>query len=359
QSLPSPLAPGTVYSVAVAGLANVPASAKAVALNVTAIEPAGPGNLRVFPGASAPTASTVNYIPGQAVANFDVVALSGAGTIHLQTFGSDTDVTLDVVGYFTSTANYTPQSPARILDTRSGSGLTQGITGPIPPGTVESVQVAGVGGVPATATSVSLNITAVGPAGGGNLRVFPDTSPGATTAPNASTINYNPPETSANFDLVALPSDDKIDVETFGSAVNVVIDVQGYASAGIATATPTRILDTRAGSGIGSITGPVAPGSVETVPVAGAAGVPANATAALVNVTAVGPAGNGNLRVFPDTSPGSTTAPGASTINYIPGVTSANFVIVALPADGKVDFETFGSAANVTFDVVGYIPAGG
>ncbi|MHB8340753.1 MAG: beta strand repeat-containing protein, partial [Mycobacteriales bacterium] len=220
QGLPSPLVPGTVYTVQVSGLAGVPSNAKAVALNVTAIEPVGNGNLRVFPGGSAPTASNVNYITGQTVANFDVVALSGTGTISLETFGSDTNVALDVEGYFSSTANYTPQTPARILDTRAGSGFQQGITGPIQPGTVEAIQVTGMGGVPTSATSVAVNVTAVEPASNGNLRVFPDVTPGATTAPNASTINYNSPQSSANFDIVQLPSDGKIDVETFGAAVN-------------------------------------------------------------------------------------------------------------------------------------------
>ncbi|MHB8451493.1 MAG: beta strand repeat-containing protein [Mycobacteriales bacterium] len=362
QGLPSPLLPGTVYNVQVAGNANVPANAVAVAFNVTAVEPSGNGNLRVFPdnGAAAPTASNINYITGQTVANYDIVALPANGKISIETFGSSVNVLLDVTGYFNAGSPYTPQAPARILDTRSGSGFQQGITGPIQPGTVESIQVSGMGGVPSTATSVSLNVTAVEPAGNGNLRVFPDTTPGSTTAPNASTINYNSPQSSANFDIVQVPSDGKVDVETFGAAVNVVIDVEGYSTTGITNQTPVRILDTRSTSQIGSITGPVQPGTVESVTVAGVGGVPSNAQAVLMNVTSVEPGGNGNLRIYPDTNGGGTTAaPGISNINYIPTITDANFVIVQLPSDGKVDFESFGSATNVLFDVVGYIPAGG
>lgn len=345
----SPLVPGSPRTIQVSGLANVPSNATAVAVNVTAIQPTGVGNLRVYPaGDSTPNVSTVNYIPGQTVANYDIVGLSG-GQMTLQTFGSTVNVAVDVTGYFVGTSAYTAlPTPQRVLDTRPGSGLNQADLGPLMPGTAYPVQVTGLDGIPSSATSVAINVTAILPNTVGNLRVFP----AGGTAPNASTVNYNPNNTVANFDIVK-PVNGFIDVQTFNSDVNVAVDVVGY-STSLTTQVPVRILDTRPSSQIGSISGPVAPNTLESVQVAGMGGVPSNAAAVLMNVTAVGPSGVGNLRVFPD----ATAAPGASNINYIPGQDSANFVIVQLPADGKVDFESFGSSVNVLFDVVGYVPAG-
>jgi hypothetical protein len=56
---------------------------------------------------------------------------------------------------------YRPLDPARILDTRDGTG---GILGPIGPGTSVDVQVTGRGGVPASGVSaVAVNVTATQP----------------------------------------------------------------------------------------------------------------------------------------------------------------------------------------------------
>lgn len=354
------LAPGTIVPVTIAGVAGVPMNAKAVAINVTAIGPSGVGNLRVYPDTNgsgttaAPNASNINYITGSTVANFAIVQIPADGKIDLQSFGSKVDVAIDVVGYFSPSSAFVAMTPNRVLDTRPGSGTTQGISGPIQPGTAYAVMVTG-GNVPANATSVAINVTAIQPTGVGNLRVFPS----GAAAPNASTINYNPNNTTANYDIVKVPANGMIDIETYGSPVNVAIDVTGYTTSGITNIAPVRILDTRPGSGIGTITGPVQPNTVESVQVAGDGTVPANAQAVLLNVTAVGPQGGGNLRVYPDSAGNGMTQAGAfSTINYITGQDTANFVIVQLPADGKVDFESFGSATNVLFDVVGYIPAG-
>src|SRR5437660_342290 len=56
---------------------------------------------------------------------------------------------------------YTPLNPARILESRAGFGPLQYNT-PWNAGTDRVVQVTGVGSVPANATAVVLNVTAVG-----------------------------------------------------------------------------------------------------------------------------------------------------------------------------------------------------
>ncbi|PZS13421.1 MAG: hypothetical protein DLM57_16735 [Pseudonocardiales bacterium] len=351
QGLPSPLAAGQTYAFTVAGMANVPANARAVAVNVTVDKPRHAGYLQLFPDngptTPLPNGSTLNFATGQTIANFDIVQLSSIGRFRVQA-STDTDVVIDVVGYFTAASDYAPQSPARVLDTRPGSGFEQGTPGKVTPGMPKTVSLGSFAGNP----SVGINVTVVKPAGGGYLKVYP-----VGGSPTASTINYIPGHDIANFDIVNVPPSGNITVETAGSAVDVVIDVVGKATDQFVNQTPRRILDTRPASNIGSITGPVPAGSVQSVQVAGMGGVPLNAKAVLINVTAVLPPRGGYLSVYPDSNgDGLTPSPNASTINYTAGQSTANFVIVQLPSDGKVNFLSSYSSVDVLFDVVGYIP---
>src|ERR1700733_11287297 len=95
----------------------------------------------------------------------------------------------------TAAATYVPLSPSRITDTRSGSGYpnagdTLGAGGSI------SVQVPGVGGVPATGvTAVVVNVTVVGPTSSGYVTLFPE----GTTQPVVSNLDFTAGETLANL----------------------------------------------------------------------------------------------------------------------------------------------------------------
>jgi len=103
-----PLAHDTTRDFTIQGLCGVPASAKAVALNVTIVQPnAGVGYLTMFPaGVTRPTASTINWVGGEAaLANGAILGLSASGQLSVYTFfnngaGNTTNLVLDVNGYF-------------------------------------------------------------------------------------------------------------------------------------------------------------------------------------------------------------------------------------------------------------------
>jgi hypothetical protein len=91
------------------GACGIPETAKAVALNVTAVQPSGAGFLTLHSGDIAPPAtSTLNFEAGQTRANNAVqrLALNGAGTMAVTPFVSGVGgngtvhVIIDVVGYF-------------------------------------------------------------------------------------------------------------------------------------------------------------------------------------------------------------------------------------------------------------------
>jgi hypothetical protein len=125
-----------------------------------------------------------------------------------------------------------------------------------------------------------------------------------------------------------------------------------YLDTSVVAESPVRILDTSS----------FTPGVVRCYPVTGLASVPVGATAVLLNVTAVGPTGNGYVVVYPDTAGnGATPAPNASTVNFEVGKDVANSAVVALPADGKVcAFSAGGTLSRLILDVTGYaVPGSG
>jgi hypothetical protein len=355
----------TPQCVAVAG-AGVPAAATGVMLNVTTVAPSDVGNVVVFPddgtaSPARPNASTVNFEVGQDVANGAWVQVGANGRICWSAQGAGPQrLVIDVAGYATTGSGLQLQSPQRLLDTRPATHIGD-VAAAIPGGSEVPVTVAGRVGVPQDAVAVVLNATVVAPSGMGNLRVFPTGS----GLPTSSNVNYAPGQTKSTAVLVPLGAGGKISLysETASPfAVNVVLDVAGYVTAGgggIHAVTPFRVLDTR----------PTAPTSLRRLPtlVAGAvasldlraaAAVPANATGAILSVTAIQPTTQGNLRVYPDTAgTGRTPPPWVSSVNYIRGRDIPNLVVVAIPADGRIDLfsdQFGGGTVDVAVDVVGY-----
>ena len=93
----APLAGGTAMTIFVA---IPPSPIRALALNVTVVDPAGAGFLTLFPsGGALPLASDVNYAGGETRPNLTVVQVGADGTIVLYT-STTAHVVLDVAGWF-------------------------------------------------------------------------------------------------------------------------------------------------------------------------------------------------------------------------------------------------------------------
>jgi hypothetical protein len=114
--------------------------------------------------------------------------------------------------------------------------------------------------------------------------------------------------------------------------------------------TPTRLLDTRRGSG------PVRGGQSVHVPVLGRAGVPSSGVGAVVlNVTATGGTSGGNVVAYA----GGAVPPSTSNLNFVAGQTVPNLVLAPVGADGTVDLlvRSTGSVQLVA-DLTGYVVSG-
>jgi hypothetical protein len=120
--------------------------------------------------------------------------------------------------------------------------------------------------------------------------------------------------------------------------------------------TPSRILDTRDGTGTGAVQKVPANG-VLRLKVAGVDGTPdAGATAVVLNVTVVGPAAGGHLTAYPD----GAAAPNTSNLNFAAGQTIPNTVVVKLGADGYVDLANASpGTTDLVADVEGYYSVDG
>ncbi len=120
---------------------------------------------------------------------------------------------------------------------------------------------------------------------------------------------------------------------------------------------PARLFDTRLDGetiddtavGTGRITG----GEVIEVPVAGRAGVPLGVTGAAINVTAIDPADQGFITLFPCTDDVPTT----SALNYRSGEVRGNGALTALSANGTICVLSRVDT-DLTIDVTGYAADG-
>ncbi len=144
----------------------------------------------------------------------------------------------------------------------------------------------------------------------------------------------------------------------------VAAQATGTIASSVVTVTPTRVLDTRFGTGLSGpilsnqsaklqITGPV-PTRVEGATVSQNV-VPAGSTGVLLNVTALQPEAGGFVSIRPGSASGE---PSASNLNFIAGQTVPNAVTTALAPDGTIDIwygsGTSGTRTGILIDIVGF-----
>ncbi|MGW7434504.1 PKD domain-containing protein [Streptomyces sp. NPDC054849] len=250
--------------------------------------------------------------------------------------------------FLTPGSDFTPHTPTRLLDTRNGTGAPAGQVAGL--GSAR-VKVAGNAAVPAGVTAVALNVTVTETVDSGYVTAWPGAG---YDRPGTSNLNYTAGRSAPNLVIVPVGEDGYVELYNGGpQAVDLIADVTGYftrASAGGYTAmTPARFVDTR--EGIGASRGKLAARSAFGTRISGLHAVPQGITAVALNVTVTEPEGPGHLTAFSGDGP----VPTASNLNFEPGQTVANAVIVPVAADGTIKvFNGSWLPAHVVVDVVGY-----
>ncbi|MGR4881391.1 PKD domain-containing protein [Streptomyces sp. LARHCF249] len=353
----------------VAGVAKVPAGVRAVVLNVTVTNTAGPGHISVGQDkdlAEGAETSNVNYVAGQSVPNLVIAPVGDDGYVHLFNGGWESvDLLADVTGSFTTApaAGYGALTPTRAVDTREGVGAAKGQVAGY--GTF-GVEIAGRGGVPAGATAVALNLTATNPRADGHLTAYPS----GQAAPATSNVNFTAGQTVANSVIVPIGPDGKITVRN-GSwkPADVVVDVVGYytpdsRSAFVTAWVPMRLLDTRKDRSWGlRKAAPVPARAYEPMRLEGDRTTPEVDGWAL-NTTVTNTTGAGFLSVAPDPNfwsdyqngtPVTPQRPLSSSLNWTAGATVPNLVQTPGGKGGMVDFWNQGwENIDLLVDLTGY-----
>ena len=127
------------------------------------------------------------------------------------------------VGPRASGATYVALSPARLLDSRFGNGLS----GPFSVGVPRTFAVSGRGGVPSNAVAVTGNLTVTGQTAAGYVFL----GPAPVANPASSTLNFPLADSRANGVTVALGSGGTLSatyLATPGATTQLIFDVTGY-----------------------------------------------------------------------------------------------------------------------------------
>lgn len=236
----APLSAGQQITVQINGMAGVTLpDVTAVALNVTAVDEKAGGYFTLYPdGVTRPTASSVNFSPGQVIANSVTLPVGADGKIKVYNgSGGTADVIVDVVGYYTSASMgngptgsaYVPIAPTRVLDTRG--------SGPLPGGYFADLYAPISVDVP-NLFSFVFDSVVTNTKSGGYESFTPDPNPpGAYSGgpyvlpnpPTTSTLNWGAGQTVANLVQVSVGPYGVFDIWNMsGGNIDLVIDEFGY-----------------------------------------------------------------------------------------------------------------------------------
>lgn len=255
----------------------------------------------------------------------------------LLTLGSPTDVALPTASKYQALP-----TPVQLIDNRSGLG---GFKGYLAGGATQTVTLPT--SVPAAATAVVIELAGTNTKGLTYLSAYA----GGIAWPGTSNLNLTPQDATATvMSVVTIGSGRRITVRNNAAQTQAVVAVIGYfaptASGGYVPVAPKLILDTRTTTG----------GHRGQIPVGGsarvAAGLPAGAVAAVVNVTST------NTRALGRLSATSDCDRSTGIVNYTV-YTRADVAIVPLDANGRICVSVSGSPADVVVSEVGYMTASG
>lgn len=376
------------------GIPSDPASVLAVVVNITVSEPGANGYLEAYGKGARPAdrTSILNFVPNQTVPNVAIVRPGDGGMLTIGLFGQTgtAQVIIDVFGWF-STSNYIaptqaqddgarliPTTPARVLDTRDGTGQG-GTVAPVGPKQTIELQIRGVDSVNPTktdvvpdsgdVTGVLLNMVGITQRQGGQstyLSLLPD-APAPGTNPSTSNLNMPPGVIKANLVFVPVGADGKVRIFNFQGQTDVVADVVGYlqkptdhTSRGgrvVPLTSPYRTFDTRTPQ-FGGV--PLGPGQAETWSFADFA------TSVTIGTDAVGPqlAVIGNLTAaslkrqyasvpaasFLTAYPADATRPLSSNLNTVEGPPVPNMAVLTYGANNTVNFYNLAGYQDYLFD---------
>jgi hypothetical protein len=249
-------------------------------------------------------------------------------------------VTLDGLAY--PAGEVVPITPYRLVDSRSGIGVVNALGQQ----DTRTVSAAGLGGIPTTgAIGIMATVVGVTPTADTWLTVWAE----GRAKPQTSNVNPRAGKVTTNVAFIPISSTGQFALFNALGTTNVVIDVFAWVSADtqpngarVRTISPSRVYDTRWGDG--PITGS------RRISVM-ASGVPANATAVIMNVAVTGPTKSSWLNI----SAASEPRPFTAVMNFEAKETLSSTVVSRISQFGEVDVYNATGSSDVIIDIVGYL----
>ncbi len=210
----------------------VPASATAVTLNLTGVEPTANTYVTAWPaGTARPPTSTLNLVAGTPSPNLATVMLGTGRKVNLYNEAGSVEVLVDLTGFYTPEfgAAFTPVTPTRVLDTRNGTGTYLGSPGAIGARTVARFHPDQR--IPDNAIAAAMNLTGVATTSStyvGTTPLWVDVAPAAR---DTSVLNLVAGQTAANLVVVPLWSkepDARLAFYNHSGNTHLIADLAGY-----------------------------------------------------------------------------------------------------------------------------------
>ncbi len=353
--------------VQLGGLYGIPAGGvSAVVVNLTATQTTAAGFFTLYPNtANPPTASSLNFPAKWTGANLVTVPLSTDGKATIYNYGGSAHAILDVMGWYAKDDTVRTAKgmgaqfqatlsgdPERLYDSREDEAGAY-VSGDVFEWTDEWDTSADAASIQAYA----LNITAVGATREGVLTAWSGES---QNPPNTSSVNYQPGVVAPNMTVVPAGRLSSLETgfaiaNTSSGSVHLVVDQVGFYvksnDGGFRfrpLGQPTRILDTRTGTGL---SGPFGKGTRRL----NATSVSTQDSYYVVgNTTGVAPTLNTYLTIWS----GESARPTASNLNLSPKRIRAASTFAPLRLDdatGRLTFDIYNNAGSmhVLFDAAG------
>ena len=208
----TPLGARDTRSLAVSGAPGYPAGgAAAVVVNLTSTESTAPSFVTAFTGgATRPPTSNLNTEPGTDLANLAIVVPNSSGVIDLYNNSGSGHLIVDVLGWFLPGGDYTPATPARVLDTRNTTALGPVSSVPAPTGATAG-------------TTVIVNLTSTQASAPSFFTVWPSGSP----RPKTSNLNTEPGQDVANLAFVTVGTGGQVVLHNENGSGHAIIDLLG------------------------------------------------------------------------------------------------------------------------------------
>lgn len=348
------IAAGGVLRLKVTGQGGLPASGvDAVTMNVTATDASADTYITAYPdGTPRPLASTLNLRAGQTVPNQVTVKVGADGYVDLANYNGTVDLIADIQGYYTTQTLpagggfVSVLGPYRLLDTRTGTGSAMP-AGKVGPGKVLTFRL---GTTPGQEKAVLMNLTETNATADGYVSAYP----GGGARPVTSVLNFRAGQTVSNQVLVPVAADGTVSLYNSSGSVDLIADsyaMVGQYGAVFVPTDPIRAVDTRNGTGVPRAK-IKAGGSVTTV-VPGSLGIPGDASALLVNLTATNTTTPTWLSVH--TPP--AVLPKTSSLNLGAAETRANSAEISTDAGGAnhaTIISNSAGSADAILDIEGY-----